>query len=127
MDALGKLARAAVWDKATTVRVATTVANYLDKSETRRVKQAAIRTLRDLGEHGMIAVEALEALAEHDLNERVRKEATETIEKIRSGEPARIELARLREELRKLREADRKMRDRMEKVERKHPLDMAGG
>ena len=71
-------------------------------------------------------MEALEALSAHDLNDRVRKEATAAIEKIRSGAPARVELQRLREELRKLRESDKKMRARLERVERKTPVPVSG-
>ena len=122
IQSLGRLARAAVWDKPTTARVATTMTAFLDRSEPRRVKTAAIACLRDIGGAAEPAVEALEALAAHDLNDNVRKESTGAIEKIRAGAPARLELQRLRAELKKLRDSDRRLRSRLERVERKVPV-----
>ena len=127
LAALGRMARAAIWDKQTSARVAGVIASYLNKHENRRIKTASIQALRDLGSSGEIAIEALEALSEHDVNNRVRKEAKNAIDKIRAGATPRLELQRLREELRKLRDTDRKMRERMEKIERKHPVLVEGG
>jgi len=127
LQALGRMARATLWDEATQARVARTVAGYLHGSESRGIKTASIACLRDLGGVSEPAIEALQALAAHDLNDNVRKEAEKAIGKIRSGTPARLELQRLRAELRKLRDADRKLRERMEKVERKVPVPVQGG
>jgi ubiquinone biosynthesis protein UbiJ len=51
----------------------------------------------------------------------VRKQAKETIEKIRSGAPPHLELKRLRDELQRLREDNKKMRDRLDRVDLKQP------
>ena len=59
--------------------------------------------------------------------DNVRKEAKDAVDKIRAGAPARLQLKRLRDEIRKLREADRKMRERLERVERKAPVQVGGG
>jgi aminopeptidase N len=121
LNGLGRMARAAIWDQAQKARVARAAEACLHRDEPRGIKRAAIGTLRDLGTVSEPAVEALEALAEHDVMENVRKDARAAIEKIRSGAPANVELKRLREELRKLRDADKKMRERLERFEVKDP------
>jgi len=121
LDALGKLAGAGRWDEATTNRVADTVRACLRPAEHRRIKTQAVRTLRVLGEQASPALGALEALAAHDRHPNVRKQAQETIDKIRAGAPPRLELQRLREELRKLRESNERMRDRIERIDGKTP------
>jgi aminopeptidase N len=121
LNGLGRMARAAIWDKPTKTRVARAAEACLHRDESRRIKRAAIGVLRDLGTVSEPAIEALEALAEHDVMDNVRKDAKAAIEKIRSGAPANVELKRLREELRKLREADKKMRERLNRFEVKDP------
>ncbi|MHC4819007.1 MAG: HEAT repeat domain-containing protein, partial [Planctomycetota bacterium] len=121
LGALEMLAKSGVWDRAQTNRVVDTVIRCLHPSEDRRLKTAASQTLRALGEQATPALSALEAIEAHDPNPNVRKQAKETIEKIRSGAPPHLELKRLREELQRLREDNRKMRDRLDRVDLKQP------
>ncbi|MHC4224948.1 MAG: HEAT repeat domain-containing protein, partial [Planctomycetota bacterium] len=125
LEALGKLAKSGRWDAATSTRVVHAIHDCLDESEQRGIKRAAAQTLRDMGESGFPALSTLEALAEHDSNENVRKDAKEAIDKIRSGAPAPIELQRLREELRKMRQERQKLQQRIERLERKQPAPPA--
>jgi len=121
LAALEMLAKSGVWDKPQTNRVVETVIPCLQPSEPRRLKTAASQTLRALGEQASPALSALEALEAHDPNGNVRKQAKDTIEKIRSGAPPQLELKRLREELQRLRQDNRKMRDRLDRVDLKQP------
>ncbi|MHC4136180.1 MAG: M1 family aminopeptidase [Planctomycetota bacterium] len=121
LAALETLAKSAVWDKPQTNRVIETVIRCLHPSEHRGLKTAASQTLRALGEQATPALSALEALEAHDPNGNVRRQAKETIEKIRSGAPPHVELKRLREELQRLRDDNRKMRNRLDKVDLKQP------
>lgn len=119
LEGLATLATSGEWDDATTNRVVKAVSGCLDSSEHRSIKTQAAQTLRVLGEAAAPALAALEAISEHDPNENVRKQAQETIDKIRNGAQPRLELQRLRDELRKLREANRKLEDRIERLDGK--------
>jgi aminopeptidase N len=119
LEGLATLATSGEWDDATTNRVVKAVSGCLDSSEHRSIKTRAAQTLRVLGEAAAPALAALEAIAEHDPNENVRKQAEETIDKIRSGAQPRLELQRLRDELRKLRDQNRKLEDRIERLDGK--------
>ena len=121
LAALGTLAKSAVWDKPQTVRVIEAVIPCLRPREHRGLKTAASQILRALGEQATPALSALEALEAHDPNGNVRKQARETIEKIRSGAPPHLELKRLRDELQRLRDDNKEMRDRLDKFDRKQP------
>jgi aminopeptidase N len=121
LEALGKLAKSGRWDAATSTRVVLAINGCLDESERRGIKRAAVQALRDMGESSFPALSTLEALAEHDSNENVRKDAKEAIDKIRSGAPAPVELQRLRDELRKMRRERQKLQQRIERLERKQP------
>jgi aminopeptidase N len=121
LTALETLAKSAVWDRSQTHRVVGAVIRCLHPSEHRSIKTAASQTLRALGEQATPALAALEAIEAHDPNPNVRRQAKDTIEKIRAGAPPHLELKRLREELRRLREENRKMRDRLDRVDLKQP------
>ncbi|MHC4550685.1 MAG: M1 family aminopeptidase [Planctomycetota bacterium] len=126
LEALEALAKSGRLEEAQVNRVVETVRGCLGPSEHRGIKTQASQTLRALGEQATPALSALEALEAHDPNPNVRRQAKETIEKIRSGAPPRLELTRLRDELRKLREANRKMQDRLDRLDRKQPQPAGG-
>ncbi len=122
IDALGTMAEAGLWDRAAEKEVVDALTACLDRREHRRIKNAAGGALRKLGNRAAPALEALDAMAEHDLNPNVRKQAKETADKIRSGQEPHIQLKRLREELNKLRRAIKKQ----EPVERKQATEVKG-
>ena len=119
MRALSRLIETGDMDAPTRKSVLETVTACLDHREHRSVKSSAAQTLRTLGVHAAPAVEALQALADHDPNPRVQRTAQETIDKIQSGAEPRIQLQRLREELTKLRTANSAMQRRLERLEGK--------
>ncbi len=121
LQALGTIARGGELTPAHTSRIANACTACLHRKESRRIKNAATSTLRDLGEAGALALPALEALAEHDDNAGVSKQAKDAIEKIRSGAPARLELKRLQDELRKLRDQNKELSNRVEKLDVTRP------
>ena len=123
LGALATVAKTGRWSEVTTNRVVETVAACLEPSEHRGIKTQAAQTLRVLGEQATPALSALEALEQHDPNPSVRKQAKQTVDKIRSGAAPQVELTRLRDELRKLRDANRKMRERIDRLDLKRPHD----
>jgi len=122
LDGLANLATACVWDGAQTARVVAAAQACLGKSENPRLKARAADTLRALGQQASPALGALEALAEHDPAENVRKQAKEAIERIRSGAPPQVELTRLREELQKMRDENQALKDRIDRIDGKMPV-----
>jgi aminopeptidase N len=126
LDGLANLATACAWDGAQTARVVAAAHACLEKSENPRVKSRAADTLRALGQQASPALGALEALADHDPAENVRREAKQAIERIRSGAPPQVELARLREELQKVRDENRALKDRIDRIDGKMPVKPGG-
>jgi aminopeptidase N len=126
LEALGKVARGGGLDEATVKMLADTCIGCLHRREPRRLKSAASQTLRDLGASASHALPALEALAAHDRNDKVRKQAQDAIDKISAGAPARLELKRLRDELKKLSQANQTLSGRLEKLEHKQPAPVEG-
>ncbi|HEX4589258.1 MAG TPA: HEAT repeat domain-containing protein, partial [Gemmataceae bacterium] len=98
--------------------IAAAVAAGLDH-QGRRVRAAAVNTLRELGQSAAVSLPALEAIARQDPDGRVREAATKAVEAIRSNSPAPLELGRLREELEKLKSANAALQERLDRFERK--------
>lgn len=97
------------------------LASCLD-GETYPVRLAAVGALRDLGRTATPTLPALEALARHDPDERVRDLAKKAGEQARTETPLPTELTRLREELERLKKANDALRERVDKwdkIERK--------
>jgi aminopeptidase N len=125
LDGLATLATASAWDGAQTARVIEAAHGCLEKTENDRVKARAADTLRALGQQASPALGALEALRDHDPAENVRKQARDAIERIRSGAPPQVELARLREELQKVRDENKALRERIDRIDGKTPVKAA--
>jgi aminopeptidase N len=121
LDGLASLVPS-VQDVALVARIVEAAHACLEKSESGRLKARAAETLRALGQQATPALSALEALADHDPAENVRKEAKEAIERIRSGAPPQVELSRLREELQKVRDENRALRERLDRIDGKMPV-----
>jgi aminopeptidase N len=99
-------------------KIAQAVAAGLE-SEGRRVRTAALKSLRELGQSAAVSLPALEAIARHDPDGRVQEAATKAVEAIRSNSPAPVELTRLREELDRLKKANITLQERLDRFERK--------
>ena len=99
-------------------KIAVAVAAGLD-NEGRRVRAAAVRSLRELGQSAAVSLPALEAIAHHDPDSRVQEAATKAIDAIRSNSPTPVELTRLREELDRLKKANDTLQERLDRFERK--------
>jgi len=126
LDGLANLATACAWDGAQTARVVEAAQLCLEKSENGRLKARAADTLRALGQQAQPALGALEALADQDPAENVRKQAKDAIERIRSGAPPQVELGRLREELQKVRDENKALRERLDRIDGKMPVKSGG-
>jgi aminopeptidase N len=98
--------------------IAAAVAAGLDH-QGRRVRAAAVNTLRELGQSAAVSLPALEAIARQDPDGRVREAATKAVEAIRSNSPAPVELGRLREDLDRLKSANAALQERLDRFERK--------
>ncbi len=117
LDALSRVIETGDLTDAARKQLLDAVVACLHPHEHRRVKTSAAATLRTLGAHAGSAIDALEALADHDPHPRVRTNATETIEKIRSGAEPRLQLKGFRDELNKLRNENRALQRRIAKIE----------
>jgi hypothetical protein len=118
LEGLAELAKTANPTDEQRRRIASAVAAGLD-NEGRRVRTAALRSLRVLGQSAAGSLPALEAIARHDPDGRVQEAATKAVEAIRSNSPAPVELTRLREELDRLKKANITLQERLDRFERK--------
>jgi aminopeptidase N len=82
------------------------------------MRRTAVSALRDVGRSGEPAVAALEALARHDPDERLRETAQKAAEAIRTNTPAPVEVTRLRQELERLRKSQEALQERLDKYEK---------
>jgi aminopeptidase N len=89
------------------------------EGETMNLQMGAINALRDAGRSANTALGALDALARHDPEDRVRDLAKKVAEQIRGTGATPADMAKLREELDKLKQANEALQQRLEKVERK--------
>jgi aminopeptidase N len=118
LAALARLARTAAPKDEPRQQIVAAVAACLE-GETPPVRRAAVTALRELGRSAETSLTALEALRQHDPDDRVRDLAQRAIEQIRANAPVPVELTRLREELEQLRRAQEALRQRPGQVERK--------
>ena len=98
-------------------QVVAVIAACLD-GEGPTMRRAAVSALRDVGRSGEPAVSALEALARHDPDDRLRDAAQKAAEAIRSNTPAAVEVTRLREELERLKKTQESLQERLDKFEK---------
>ncbi len=91
----------------------------LDQAETPSIRRAASEALLKLGRQATSALSAVEALANHDPNGRVRESAEKAAEAIRSAESPKAEMKRLQQELKELRESSTQFEDRLIQLEAK--------
>ena len=99
-------------------RIVAAVAAALD-NEGRRVRTAAVRSLRELGQSAAVSLPALEAIALHDPDGRVQELAKAAADAIHANSPAPVELTRLREELDRVKAANATLQERLDRFERK--------
>lgn len=100
-------------------RVVEDLTKLLDQAETPTIRRAASEALLKLGRQATTALSAVEALANHDPNGRVRASAEKAAEAIRSAESPKAELKRLQQELKELRENGTQFEDRLIQLEAK--------
>jgi aminopeptidase N len=117
LTALSKLGQAAALSDAQRSQVVTTISACLD-NESMPIRRAAITALRDLGRTASPSLSALDALARHDPDERLRFLAQKAASQVRSQSPVPAELGRLREELESLRKAQEALKIKQEQIEK---------
>lgn len=122
LEGLANLAKTANPSDEQRKKIANAVAASLD-NEGRRVRSAAVAALREMGQSATTSLPALEAIARHDPDGRVRDAASKAAEAIRSNSPAPIELTRLRDELDRLRKSNEQLQERLDRFERKSRKD----
>jgi aminopeptidase N len=118
MEGLAQLAKTANPSDEQRKRLVGVVAAGLE-NEGRRVRASAVGALRDLGQSAGVSLPALEAIARHDPDGRVREAAGKAVDAINANTPAPVELTRLREELDRLKAANAALKDRLDRFERK--------
>jgi aminopeptidase N len=121
LHAIVKLAQTANPGDAQRKQMVELITACLEK-ENPLIRRTAAGALRDLGRSAQTSLPALEALARHDADERVRDFAQKAIDQIRTNAPVPVELTRLREELDRLKKANDALQERVnrfEKIERK--------
>ena len=83
------------------------------------MRQATVDALAALGRDARSAEAALESLADHDPEDRVRTAARQALKKLAADQPATAELARLRKQIEELRTRNTKLEGRLQKLETK--------
>jgi len=116
LSALGSLTRNVHLEEADTVRVVDALVTGM-KGEHRRIQQAAIVSLRELGKESRPALPELRALAANDPDSRIRKAAETAVEKITAAAPEQVQVKELRDELDKFRKQTKELEDRLQKLE----------
>ena len=113
-------------DEATHQRIVEALAAALGDSG-RQVRSAAARALGNLQEpqRAQSALPALQQLAAHDPERRVRSAAESTVKAIREGRQAPVELSDLRKELEAAVEHNKELESRLEKLEQLRKDDAA--
>jgi aminopeptidase N len=117
LAALVKLHQKANPSEAQRTQIVKAVSACLE-NETSPVRRAAANALRDLGRSAGTSLPALEALARHDADGRVRDFSQKAIEAIRSNTPVPVELTRLREELDRLKKANDALQERLKQIDK---------
>lgn len=87
------------------------------KGEHRRIQNAAISTLRDMGGDSRPALTVLRALAANDPEMRIRDAAKKAIEKITDDSPKQVQVSELRETVEELKSELDDIKERMKKSE----------
>jgi len=121
LQSLSELARKGEANADQRAQAVSAIAACLE-GETYPVRNAAVGAIRDLGRTAGGQLPALEAMARHDPDERIRELARKAGEQVRSNTPLPTELTRLQEELDRLKKANDDLRqrlDRWERIERK--------
>jgi aminopeptidase N len=116
--ALAALAKTANPNEAQRKDIVTAVAKGLE-GEMPLIRRAAVTALRELGRSAVTTVDALEAIAAHDPDDRIAALAKQAIEQVRKDVPAPVEVGRLREELERLRKLNETLQERFDKLEGK--------
>ncbi len=120
LAALAKLARSANADRKQLDRVEAALAVCLE-DEGLLIRMAAVAALRDYGDVAEPTAATLEALAQHDPEERVQEAAKTALKRIREKAPAATEVGKLREELDRLKKSQDTLRERLDKYEKNRP------
>jgi aminopeptidase N len=89
------------------------------KTEGPRLRRYVAQALGQLGPLGDASVDFLRKVAQEDADGRVKTDATKAINKIRTANPAAVELARLRKEIQEARKKNVTLEERLEKLESK--------
>ncbi len=114
LGALGNLASTANPSEAERKQIVDAIAACLD-GEGSRVRRAAVSAIRDLGKEASPNLTVLQAIADHDPDDRIADLAKRSVEAIRNNAPAPVEVKRLRDELDRLRKANEELQERLDK------------
>jgi hypothetical protein len=82
------------------------------------IRMAAVNALRDFSDIAPPSVTTLEAIAQHDPEDRVQEAARKAIKGIKDKGGASSEMTKLREELEKLKKTQDALRERLDKYEK---------
>jgi len=124
ISGLSSLNERAVLTEAETARAVDAIAACA-QTDSRWMKRSAIGALRDMGASSRAALPVLEAIAAHDPSDRAREAAEKAVEKIKSGQPAQVQVDDLRKELDKLKKDNKRMQEELDKVKAKREAEAA--
>jgi aminopeptidase N len=117
LQALAKLARSANPSDDQRKKIVQVLSGNLD-GESDFVVFGAIGGLSSLGQSASSALPALNAMAMHHPNERLRDQAKQAVKAIESNTPPPVEVTRLREELERLKKSQDDLQDRLNRFEK---------
>jgi aminopeptidase N len=120
-EACKHLAQFAVANKIDKTKAAAVNKHFqgLLKTEGPRLRRYVAQALGQMGPLADPSVDFLRKIAQEDVDGRVKTDATNAINKIRTANPAAAELARLRKEIQEARKKNLTLEERLEKLESK--------
>jgi aminopeptidase N len=118
LDAVGRLANDTTPSEEQQRHIVRALSDCLE-NEGPRVRGAAANALREMGRTATPALAALDALAQHDANARVRELAQQARDHIRNTGQVPSEVSRLRDQLDQLRREQETLKERLNRYEKR--------
>lgn len=113
---LGQLGALKACSKKDIAKIVRRLAECLE-GDASRIRREALGALRSMGKQASVLIPVLEALADHDPSENIRKSAGDSLAKLRAGKPALPEIARLQKEINQLKRELQGTVKRLEKMQ----------
>ncbi|MDF1663047.1 MAG: M1 family aminopeptidase [Planctomycetota bacterium] len=116
INILGQLGALKACSKKDIEKIVKRLSECLD-GDASRIRREALGALRTMGQQASVLIPVLEALADHDPSENIRKSALDSLAKVRAGKAALPEIARLQKEINQLKRDLKDTGKRLEKMQ----------